>query len=196
MQRVLSVDSVSATLMRTNPPSLFVRADGTVPTTGWTNPHLGAWFYIAPPEDRIQDFDFYADEPSGLVLTVLTPISASHLINRDPAHYWGNDDALRGIRVHSKTNALEALLGEAGGDLLALGGELTWSPQALAGGGDTPFPLKEARRLIPGSCLDELIGKKVRVYRTGDAITRDLILDRLNLELDPGTLRVVDVWFG
>ncbi|MEZ4340783.1 MAG: hypothetical protein R3B82_29525 [Sandaracinaceae bacterium] len=49
------------------------------------------------------------------------------------------------------------------------------------------------------SCPDwqgDLAGRRLRVYRTGDAIDMGYFPDRFNIELDPVSARIVQVWFG
>src|SRR5689334_14785410 len=110
MQRVLSIDFASVFLVKSNPPYVGVSAIGKVPTTGWTHPHLSAWFYIVPPTDGIQDFDFNAMPPSGVFLPIVVPISAHAVIARDPTNYWGHGKPLHGVRIHARDNALVATL--------------------------------------------------------------------------------------
>lgn len=43
--------------------------------------------------------------------------------------------------------------------------------------------------------IRELIGHPLRVYQTGDAITKDWRPDRVNIETDENAV-IVDVWFG
>ena len=78
MERVLCVDSVQVAILESKPPQFAVMANGKVPSTGWTRPELSMWFYVVPPEDGIQDFDFVAEPPSGIVLPVVTPTRAIH----------------------------------------------------------------------------------------------------------------------
>ncbi len=184
------------------PPKIGVTAAGTVPTTGWTNPQLGAWFYISPPADGIQDLDFSADEPTGIVLRVFTPIAAALVIDRDPNDYWGKGKPLLGVRIHAHTNAIEA---KFDGDktieadyltLSARGGEVPWPSSGtrnLSGGDQRALA---GKRIEPTASLSELLGKTLRVYRTGDLLSTDYLPDRANVELDPRNSRIVDVWFG
>jgi len=59
------------------------------------------------PDDGILDIDFYAAEPTGIVLPMMSDITASLVINRDPVNYWGKGKPLAGARVHAATNSLE-----------------------------------------------------------------------------------------
>jgi len=81
---------------------LVVSALGLASTSGWTRPRLSPWAYYAPPADGIWDFNFEADEPHGVVLQVLTPISAAW---RGPLPDW-----CRGVRAHAANNQMAAAL--------------------------------------------------------------------------------------
>lgn len=101
MSHIMQVDAVNCfkTFTEFNPSVLFITADGRVSSSGWTAPRLSPRFYIAPPADGIWDFDFYADAPTGIVLPVLLPVSASTFTE---APSW-----LKGVRVHAQNNAIE-----------------------------------------------------------------------------------------
>jgi hypothetical protein len=198
MQRILSVQTADVFVLKSKPPLIGVTAAGQVPTTGWTEPQLTPWFYIAPPADGIQDFDFQAEPPSGLILPVTTPIAASTVLNRDPANYWGEGLPLRGVRIHGKLDLVIAQLVDgrdavevhntAGDNPVVPWPWLTAHP-ALAGDED-PFPLSEKLD------NDNLLGKTLRVYRTGDPLSDDFDPERANIELSPETEQIVSVWIG
>ncbi|WP_322517671.1 hypothetical protein SR870_09230 [Rhodopseudomonas palustris] len=183
MQRILEVTSVDISLIKTKPPQILIVAHGTVPTSGWKTPELSPWFYIRPPDDCIQDFDFVAEEPSGIVLEMITTVVAETTIPRDPADYWGPGQPLRGVRIHARGNAKEASLDISDQAKQAV---------ALSGGDLIPWPWLLPTK-PPG---DGLIGKSLRVYHSGDGLTLDYRLDRANIELSPTTERIVRVWFG
>jgi hypothetical protein len=73
---------------------------------------------------------------------------------------------------------------------------------AMAGGSDVPFPLDlpvAASLLAPEqhpTCIADLTGYLIRVYKTGDMITMDYRRDRVNFETNPTTHRIVRSWFG
>lgn len=196
MQRILSVKSVSVFILQSDPPQVGITADGEVPTSGWTNPSLSQWFYVVPPDDGIQDFDFVAEPPTGIVLPVVSPIAAFAVIPRDPKDYWGKGKPLKGVRIHARENSVVATLDERKKLETArlspmtldvpVPGPWPWLTPGVLGGGDNPFPMS----------YTQLIGKTVRVYHTGDPLTRDLRPDRFDIELDPTTERIVRVWFG
>jgi hypothetical protein len=88
-----------------NPPAISVSANGWVTTSGWTRPDLSPRMYIMPPADGILDLDFVAEPPSGIVLQVLCQICVAKSF---PVPAW-----VRGVRVHTSTNSIEAMLERA-----------------------------------------------------------------------------------
>jgi hypothetical protein len=212
MQRVLSVDSASIFILKSKPPQVGIVAEGKVPTSGWTDPSLDPWFYVLPPKDGIQDFDFVAEPPTGIVLQCISTVSTTTILPQDPDNYWGKGKPLKGVRIHARDNALEVMLDskstcEAHNLAAPMGGDghpWPWNTlRALKAGGEDPFPLKRAfiggtESASFGVSLVEwfLKGKTLRVYHTGDALTRDFRPDRANIELSPATERIVHVWFG
>lgn len=104
--RVYSVEEVRVEkLIPENPPAISVSVHGWVATSGWTHPDLAPWMYIDAPKDGILDLDFVADPPTGIVLQVFSKIGITRTFVV-PA--W-----VRGIRVHSSTNKIEAKAGES-----------------------------------------------------------------------------------
>ncbi|MEW6641123.1 MAG: hypothetical protein AB1586_11510 [Pseudomonadota bacterium] len=74
--------------------------------------------------------------------------------------------------------------------------------KSVAAGDEDPFPhdLPVAANLLgpdphPDRIAD-LIGYTVRIYRTGDPITKDYRRDRVNIETNPDSHRIVRYWFG
>lgn len=180
MQRIFSVDDVHLYSLPIAASMIGIIASGRAASTGWTNPQLGAWFYVAPPADGIQDFDFYADEPSGIVLPMFAALSASLIVARDRRHYWGHERPLRGVRIHSQTGAREAAFEEGAALQVSLVSDVSQE------GGDLPM----------SASVSSLIGTALRVYRTGDVLTDDYLPDRTNIELDPTTRRIVRIRAG
>lgn len=198
MPRVMKVERVSLALAKSKPPKTIVQADGRVPSSGWSNPELAPWYYIAPPADGVLDMDFVADPPSGYVLPYLAPIHASIVIDRDPADFWGKGKPLTGVRVHGATNKVTTKF-DAANVVAPAGVALFDNP--------VPWPWGHAERakwaksaegksIDPSRSFGELLGKRLRVYRTGDVLTDDFDDGRANIEIDPKSGLIVDVWFG
>lgn len=69
----------------------------------WSDPQLSRYEYVTPPADGIQEYDFVAVPPSGIVDQTLTPIRAVDTVS--PIPEW-----CKGVRVYSATNDVEAKL--------------------------------------------------------------------------------------
>ena len=115
VQRVMSVDSASVFLLKSNPPYVGVAAQGKVPTSGWTRPSLEPWVYFVPPDDGLQDLEVVAEPPAGISFPVVLPISAVTVLPREPRNYWGEGKPLTGVRIHARENMVEARLDERKG---------------------------------------------------------------------------------
>ena len=99
-QLVMEVTDVSTSWLESDPPYLVVKAQGKVATRGWTDASLTRVVYVTPPADGIQDYEFQARRPTGMVPEVITPIAASDSWH-DPAKW------VKGVRVKSATNSME-----------------------------------------------------------------------------------------
>ena len=197
MVRIYDVQSVALAILKSNPPQIIVSAIGRASSTGWSNPTLGAWYYLDAPKDGIQDFDFTADEPTGISLPVLSPITASTLISRDPANYWGKGRPLVGVRIHARINTIEEKLEGKSETFELMGGEDGWPmPSAISYNtlGNTQWAGHRGGGF--SAAANSPVGCSLRVYHTGDALTKDYRLDRYNVELSPSTQRIVQVWYG
>lgn len=103
MAHVRSVTSVLANVIKLPAPlaeQLVVVAQGEVPTTGWTHIRLSPRYYVTPPADGVWDFDLIGDEPTGIVATVILPVTAEIIV---PHPAW-----CTGVRVHAATNNMTA----------------------------------------------------------------------------------------
>jgi hypothetical protein len=103
MRLVSKVDSVFAYALKLPAPFeplAAITANGEVPTTGWTDIRLSPRYYAIAPKDGIWDFDLIGDAPTGIVGQVVLPVVA-HSVVHLPS--W-----CKGVRVHSKTNSIEA----------------------------------------------------------------------------------------
>jgi hypothetical protein len=104
MPRIMDVTAVHVSILKSNPPKVAIHAIGHVPTTGWTQIELDPYLYLVPPADGVWDFDFVGKAPSGIVGQVVLQVYASIVV---PMPRW-----LRGVRVHAKTNTIDAQLGK------------------------------------------------------------------------------------
>ncbi len=106
MSLIQSVTGVKAHILPAKPlPQLMsVAATGMVPTTGWTHPSLSPRFYIVPPADGLWDFDFIADEPTGIVGNVVLPVSALAM-HQAPSWLQRRPDPFRVQRDGSEVRA-------------------------------------------------------------------------------------------
>ena len=101
-QTIYSIESVHVDIGKSLPPTLTIEADGLVSTGGWKNPTLSKHIYITPPEDGVQGYDLVADEPSGIVTQVLTPVSTTYIDRQD--------DWVTAVAIHSATNTVTVTL--------------------------------------------------------------------------------------
>lgn len=74
--KIFSVHSVMVTKLSDSPLAFYIQAQGLVASTGWTNPKLDN-SADPDPDDRIYDFIFEAERPSGVSLPVLNSIQAT-----------------------------------------------------------------------------------------------------------------------
>ena len=106
---VYYVRHIDLTIMKSNPPKLFINAYGAARTAGWKNAQLKMRQYIEFPSDGVVEFDFIAKPPSGVVPQVVTGILAS-------CTYEGDFSKWKGVRVYSETNYIIRSFGESGSD--------------------------------------------------------------------------------
>lgn len=180
MSNVTKVLSVSLSLSKSLPPQLNITVKGEVPTMGWSNATLTPYVYIQVPPDGIQDFDLSATPPDGVSGDKVSEIDAIFTI-KDPDNFWGPGKRLAGVRIHAEKNSKEAHYGDAKQTELS-DRPVPWPWLTDAGSAKFTFP--------------GLIGKQLRVYKTGDALTMDLVFNRVNIEVSPQTNLVVSVWIG
>jgi hypothetical protein len=98
LKKVSRIVSVTPTVNPGTTPTLRVDAVGEVPTSGWGDPgQLIGWLYAGGnPLDGVYHFDMVAEEPTGMVLQVISQISASVTLPL-PADTTA-------VTVHSSTN--------------------------------------------------------------------------------------------
>lgn len=108
--RILSVDLVKLSLLKSNPPQLLIEANGTVGTPGWKDLQLVS-LEEKLSDDGILDLEFTGTPPGGIVPQVTRPVSADILITDEV-------EKIIGVMVHSRTNSvLELLGGKQGGEV-------------------------------------------------------------------------------
>jgi hypothetical protein len=78
------------------PQVLAVGAQGVVSTAGWKSIGLSQHFYVRPPSDGIQGFDFVGNPPKGPAAQVVKKVRASRRIR---AASW-----VKGVRVVAAQN--------------------------------------------------------------------------------------------
>lgn len=98
--RVIAVKSVDLLLLESDPPQLQIIAEGTVPNPGYHNPRLVP--VASAPSDGIYEYEFVADASDGMVIQVITNVTATTTITDIP-------DDFKGVRVLASTNEKEAL---------------------------------------------------------------------------------------
>lgn len=102
-EKVYSVDAVTLSRQKTNPPVIRIEATGIARSTGWSEPELVQRQLGTAPADGVYEFDFTAERPAGISLPTLTPIKAARALAEPP-------DDLRGVRIHAATGHKEAHL--------------------------------------------------------------------------------------
>jgi len=103
--RVYSIEDVHVEALEVTEgavPAISISVRGWVNSTGWTHPRLAAWIYIDTPDDGVLDLDFIATAPTGYVNFVMSRISVGSAL---AVPGW-----VRGVRIHSSTNSVEAML--------------------------------------------------------------------------------------
>lgn len=103
-QNIYQVSEITSLgILKSNPPGLYVAAEGTTNTLGWSNLSLNPRVYVDPPLDGIQDFDFVGDPPAGIAAQALESVSASCTMKLPE---WAV-----GVRVHSINDAIVRTFG-------------------------------------------------------------------------------------
>lgn len=103
---IMSVETADIQILKSDPPRIAVEALGTVNSGGWSNGRLVPAVYIVPPSDGMQDFQFIATGPEGIVTmgTVKNFVGSGWV----PQFDW-----LKGVRIHSSTNSIEVMLDQS-----------------------------------------------------------------------------------
>ena len=101
--KVYSIDQVIITKIETNLPILCINALGSVISTGWNNARLSQDNNIITSKDEILEFSFVADEPTGIVNPIISPVSATMFM---PFHNW------KSVKIIAATNSKTIELGK------------------------------------------------------------------------------------
>ncbi|WP_377289172.1 I78 family peptidase inhibitor [Rhizobium sp. SG2393] len=183
MQRVRDILEVVLQIDNHTPSHVVITAVGQVTSTGWSSPSLDPWFYVDTPQDGYQDFDFTAEPPATMANMVLSTITATLHVPVDIQNYWGHEQPLRGIRIHSQRSIQEFGLHDA--QPLETNKRFPWDvfkPGQTLGSVNSP--------------VSSLVGRPLRVYHTGDMVTQDYNPQRVNIELKPDSDEIVQITFG
>ena len=98
-KKVIEVTGVTLEILKKNPPILVITSKGNVSSGGWSNGQLIPFVYIMPPSDGIYEFDFVADEPTGISTQVISEITSQSFM-------WDDFPAdLKGVKVYSSSNS-------------------------------------------------------------------------------------------
>lgn len=100
--KIYKVSAVEICVLKIKPPQFVLFATGQVTAPGWRRPALIPYLYISPPKDGIYDLDFVAERPAGSAAQIISPIAVTDII---PLL-----DGLRGVRIHSSTNTIVAMV--------------------------------------------------------------------------------------
>ena len=107
-KQFLSVETIQLSILKSNPPQVFVAVTGMATTAGWSNAELKP-LEKKLSEDGILDLDFIGTPPKGLAPQVLAPVSASLI--------WEDDvERLVGVKIYSRSEDVIQLLGGQEGE--------------------------------------------------------------------------------
>ena len=99
-KKVIEVTEVTLNILKKNPPILEIICKGNVSSGGWSNGQLTPFVYIMPPLDGIYEFDFVADEATGISTQVISEITSEPFM-------WDNFPAeVKGVKVYASNNFL------------------------------------------------------------------------------------------
>jgi len=100
---IYDVESVSLSILKTNPPSLLIQATGHTLSTGWTDIKLNKRIYVTEPANGIWEFDLVGTPPAGVSAPLIMPVAAEFTWKDFPA-------SVKGIKVYSASNYKTTLL--------------------------------------------------------------------------------------
>jgi len=98
-KKIIEVTEVTLNILKKNPPILEIICKGNVSSGGWSNGQLTPFVYIMPPLDGIYEFDFVADEPTGISTQVISEITSEPFM-------WDNfPTEVKGVKVYASSNS-------------------------------------------------------------------------------------------
>lgn len=102
MQSIYEVSNATATLHDDgfSTKFVYVTVAGSVRTSGWSDLRLLPRIHVVEPADGIWDIDVVGEPATGPALQIITPVALADTFIAPP---W-----LKGVRLHSETNALAA----------------------------------------------------------------------------------------
>ncbi|WP_298140566.1 hypothetical protein [Flavobacterium sp.] len=96
-KKVFELTEVTLRILEKKPPILAINCIGNVTTSGWSNGQLIPFVYVAPPADGVYEFDFVAEEPTGISTEVISKIKSELMWDNFPLD-------LKGVKVYSSCN--------------------------------------------------------------------------------------------
>ena len=142
------IDVKVSTLSSPIGQTVIVAANGQFPSGRWTNARLQQSFvYVVEPTDGIYDFDMVATPPgnhSTFQLSFLTAVTIWPIGNHP----------LKGVRIHSKTNVVTAMIGPASAAFAAdtTPDYSSWVGKKLTRAGKDSTPGDIAETHLPKRC--------------------------------------------
>ncbi len=105
-KKVMEVTEVTLEILKKNPPVLAITSKSNVNSGGWSNGKLIPFDYKMFPLDGIYEFDFIADEPTGISTEVISELTSETFM-------WDDFPAeLNGIKVYASENNITSLIKE------------------------------------------------------------------------------------
>ena len=155
MELISSVSSIDIAREAGLPQTIRIAASGIVNAHGWTYdswfdpvvsalPSLVPEISELPPPDGYLDLAFIAQRPEHGEALHATTVTAEVHINRDEANFWGRGIPLRGVRVRSYGNTLEATWHRPSDDLLIDNRWVPWPWSSKAGNAHIPHDWEDA----------------------------------------------------
>lgn len=155
--RVQSIESVTLTKLKSNPPQYTACVIWTARRGGWSQLRLEA---TAGPKDGFRNLALVADWSEVGTVPVFGVTSHFYLGGAEPGE--------RGVRIHAQDNAIEALF-DAGG-LKDAGGDI--------------FPGSSDVDATTQLRLSDMVGRPIRVLKPGDVVLPVIVPGRVTIYVD------------